>query len=497
MIPKLAITLRERTPFEALDLGLRLTQTSSLLWRGWVLFMVLISLILWAVLPSEELWIGLIVVWWLKPLYDRFLLQGFSQLVAEKPFTLMQWFNQIPSLFRNTNLFAALTWKRFSLVRSYVQPLWQLEGLTGTPARKRRSLLTNQFNRHAIFLTISLFFAQFAIFLSCYGLLMLFDPTDATNEHIRNVFTGYIDRKEEYWHHLLDYSFWVLGIIIIEPFYVAAGFTLYLNRRVQLEAWDIEQSLRALVQRLTQKASTVVVSTFIIAITVISTLPSTSYAADTWEAEKMASERLPAEDAKPQIEALLEEQGQQIRTVYRWVEKNKHEEEEEKKPVSDQVITSISQLLEGSLWVLIVIGLILAFVYREALMKLLNPQRVKDTTPPPPTTLFGMEVTAESLPKDIPAVVKTAWQQGQYREALSLLYRSALYQLTHQQHIAINANHTEGDVLELSKPTIPTEQWHYLSLLTQQWQQTAYGHMTPVPEVLEQLLQARQQAEAA
>ena len=30
----------------------------------------------------------------------------------------------------------------------------------------------------------------------------------------------------------------------MEPFYVAAGFGLYLNRRVELEAWDIEQEFR-------------------------------------------------------------------------------------------------------------------------------------------------------------------------------------------------------------------------------------------------------------
>ena len=30
----------------------------------------------------------------------------------------------------------------------------------------------------------------------------------------------------------------------LEPFYVAAGFALYLNRRVDLEAWDVEQEFR-------------------------------------------------------------------------------------------------------------------------------------------------------------------------------------------------------------------------------------------------------------
>jgi hypothetical protein len=33
-------------------------------------------------------------------------------------------------------------------------------------------------------------------------------------------------------------------VLFLEPFYVAAGFAVYLNRRAQLEAWDIEQELR-------------------------------------------------------------------------------------------------------------------------------------------------------------------------------------------------------------------------------------------------------------
>jgi hypothetical protein len=37
---------------------------------------------------------------------------------------------------------------------------------------------------------------------------------------------------------------YVLVVALVEPFYVAAGFAMYLNRRVELEAWDIEQELR-------------------------------------------------------------------------------------------------------------------------------------------------------------------------------------------------------------------------------------------------------------
>ena len=37
---------------------------------------------------------------------------------------------------------------------------------------------------------------------------------------------------------------YVVVVLFLEPFYVAAGFAMYLNRRAELEAWDIEQEFR-------------------------------------------------------------------------------------------------------------------------------------------------------------------------------------------------------------------------------------------------------------
>ena len=37
---------------------------------------------------------------------------------------------------------------------------------------------------------------------------------------------------------------YMLAVLFVEPFYVAAGFGMYLNRRAELEAWDIEQEFR-------------------------------------------------------------------------------------------------------------------------------------------------------------------------------------------------------------------------------------------------------------
>jgi hypothetical protein len=40
------------------------------------------------------------------------------------------------------------------------------------------------------------------------------------------------------------YAAYAVSVLFVEPFFVASGFAMYLNRRVELEAWDVEQELR-------------------------------------------------------------------------------------------------------------------------------------------------------------------------------------------------------------------------------------------------------------
>ena len=46
------------------------------------------------------------------------------------------------------------------------------------------------------------------------------------------------------WMLIVTSSLITLTVLLLEPFYVSAGFGMYLNRRTELEAWDIEQEFR-------------------------------------------------------------------------------------------------------------------------------------------------------------------------------------------------------------------------------------------------------------
>jgi hypothetical protein len=46
------------------------------------------------------------------------------------------------------------------------------------------------------------------------------------------------------WFAFVESGAYLLAVTALEPLYVACGFTLYLNRRVGLEAWDVEVALK-------------------------------------------------------------------------------------------------------------------------------------------------------------------------------------------------------------------------------------------------------------
>jgi hypothetical protein len=45
-------------------------------------------------------------------------------------------------------------------------------------------------------------------------------------------------------HALIFAGTMAVVVLFLEPFYVASGFAMYLTRRAELEAWDIEQEFR-------------------------------------------------------------------------------------------------------------------------------------------------------------------------------------------------------------------------------------------------------------
>ena len=240
-VDALAVELRPRPMWEAADLGVRLVGAHARsVWRCFVpLWLVVVALacVLFYAAPA---W-AFLVIFWLKPWLDRSLLFVLSRAVFGRP---TQW-KDVWRARREVwwqGLLPALTVYRLSPWRSFTLPIAQLEGARGAErAARRRVLLSGQ---RWVASGVQHAFVQVEVFLlwAVPVLIALFSPPEQSIDLRRFLLSlmsegGAVGAMPD----LLAYA---AAVLFLEPFFVGAGFAMYLNRRVQLEAWDIEQAFR-------------------------------------------------------------------------------------------------------------------------------------------------------------------------------------------------------------------------------------------------------------
>lgn len=244
-IEKLQLNLRRRTPWEAIDLGLAvLKHWAKPTYRLWFLTFIPFSLVTTVLLWQYPI-AAMFIIWWLKPLFDRLLLSVYSTAilgsVPEPPLSL----GQIAKILKGTNLFIDLTLRRFNPYRSFNLPITQLERLSGSLAGKRRVLLAHKCSGHALWLMTCCIHFVLIFEFAAVDIVGFLAPGDLPGFAWFTLFSD----ETKLWQSYLANAAWLLAETIVEPFYVAAGFTLYLNRRSELEGWDIEVAFKQMALR--------------------------------------------------------------------------------------------------------------------------------------------------------------------------------------------------------------------------------------------------------
>lgn len=250
-LDKMTITLRERQPWEALDLGVMLMRSLWLRLLGPWSIMMIIALALCLFLQlNGHVFLGFFLLWLFKPVYDSLVLHILSRGV----------FNEYPSLFDTfrdyrqwlkTGVMTSLFWWRFSASRSFNLSVHQLEGLKGRSRKQRLRVLLKTNSAHAMGLTVLAIHFEILVNLTLYGLMFILVP----DQYAGNLW-GLVSSDEASAGLVMNTVFYWLAVFVVEPFYMASGFALYLNRRTQLEAWDVELAFRNINQRLTDQLST-------------------------------------------------------------------------------------------------------------------------------------------------------------------------------------------------------------------------------------------------
>ena len=490
----ISVTIRPRNAWEAMDLGLRMVQRW---WRdvlpAWLIVTLPIFVFLNLLFRDSPGW-ALILTWWFKPLFDRVLLLVYSRRVFGQHVSINEIISALPELLLRTGLLTHLSIYRFDFTRSFRLPVWQLEGLKGKKRSERMRALSRRSGGYATWLTLICLHLEAFLQLAILGLVWMFVPEVIIKsiwEYFWNMLSG---DTFPYWFQLSSNIIYYLGITIIEPFFVAAGFALYLNRRTLLEAWDIEMTFRSLANRL--KALKAPAGTGKIAASLLLTclmfgggmLHQSAHALDInaseSDKEPLASQHLPAEQSATIIEQVLADKdfgGK--RSSEQWQLKDFKFDTPDDDPSADlswleDVIRALANVMEVLLWAGLIL-LVIFLIFR--ISRMVNPDAFKTdrSSRVVPAVISGLDIRPESLPDDVAATARQLWLDGKYRDAMSLLYRGTVSSLVHSYDVELTEGATEGDVLVSAESRLRSETHQFLDQITRLWQSIAYAHRQP------------------
>src|SRR5690606_16385746 len=262
-----------RSPWEAVELGTALVRrNAAAIWIPWLLLVgpVFVAVNL-AALAVDRIWIAWLAMWWLKPLFDRIPLYVLSRAVfGETPAVRQTLAAQRSWGWRAMR--GHLFWRRISLVRALSLPVDLLEGADAARLRERRRVLGDAVRGQGMLLTAVCLLFVVVLSLSMLSLVMLFVPWEFLSESMRATWSLLTVQPPPWAQFALHAVAWI-ATSAIEPFYVGAGFGLYLNRRTRIEAWDVESALSRMRTRLATTATAL-----LLAVGMVSLLPLPSQA---------------------------------------------------------------------------------------------------------------------------------------------------------------------------------------------------------------------------
>lgn len=504
-----SVAIHPRTPWEAIDLGVLLAREHRvLLMTSWAVvtlpIFALLSLALWNY-PT----IAVLLFWWLKPLYERLPLLILSQAVFDPAPSLKSALKDWVKTLR-PDLFASLTWRRLSLSRSFILPVQQLEQLSGPVLSQRIGVLSQKDQYAARCLTAVGGALEACLWI---GMIVLFYALIPQQVEIDWTWLTMLDLNNELnWLEHLTNLFYALVLLVWGPVYVSCGFTLYLNRRTVLEAWDIELVLRRLRQRLIGSAYVLMLG---VGLTLVSisppawsaegnfSCPIPEHSADNEaspDSPRLTHQELTSEAAHEDIKSLLQQPPfKNPKTTSGWrLAEDKRPQADEKANTANPMSGWLNWLLKLSSFLaqafkVLLWGLVIALIgfviwrYRKWLATFVNHRAAREKPPQiQPEQLFGLPISAESLPSDIAGSAERLWA-AQPREALGLLYRALLSRLLNEFHLPLTSADTEGQVLQKIAALDHPQLDNFSRSLTLHWQTSAYGHQQPPAQVRQEL----------
>jgi hypothetical protein len=477
-LEQIEVALRQRSHWEALDLGSAMLRAWSVpVLRAWLGTYLPVAAVLFLLLSPE--WAAA-VLWWLKPAFDRVLLFVYGRSAFGAAPSLREVYGELPRLLRHSGILAGLTVQRLSMARSFLLPVVQLEGLRGKAARERRRVLGARTRGYAVWLTLVLLHVSVVLGFSIVVVADWLIPVDAPSLFDWQL---WLNDEAEPWMLLLLNAAFMAADTLVEPLYVACGFGLYLNRRTELEGWDIELAFRRMAERLQPHPALAALLALVLAGGVLMDCGPAL-------AAPVPQMRAAASPARQAVDAVLADPvfGREVKDT-EWRYRGGRDKDKAQLPswlawlegFAEWMAASLRLLVYGLLALLAGAALFLLYRYR---VRLAGARRATGAVP---HTLFGLDVRPDSLPKDLAAAARAELAAGRVVAALSLLYRGALVALIHRAGVEFRSGDTEDDCEGRVRGRIDGAAFEVFRELLAAWRSAAYGHLQPEHVGLERL----------
>ncbi|MEG2940559.1 MAG: DUF4129 domain-containing protein [Thermomonas sp.] len=517
-LDQLRVELRPRSPWEAMELGTALVRTHArAIWLPWLLLSLPVFVVLNAIGWFAGLlpWVAL-VLWWLKPVFDRiplFVLSralfGDAPAVRETLAAQRHWGWRVMP--------AYLLWRRLGPARALYMPVDLLEG--GADPGQRRRVIGGSVRGTAILATFVCLCFQLALVAAAYALVMLFVPIEFMSESARAMWALLSEAPPPWVQVAINAVVW-LAISAIEPFYVGAGFGLYLDRRTQIEGWDIEIAFRRMRLRLQALLPLLLVAGMVgIAMPRVAEAQQVPTPVVVPDDGKQHPKPVPG--AKPGQKPAVKSSGKDDPTLPKmfpqvqdharfdkaverayadpllspsriqksW-ERRKPPKPEQARKQSEfekrlgQIIAAIG---EYGLWVLaaLVVGLIIAThrQWRPWLRSMGTPARKPDTP-----VASEAQLAPDAIPDDVAGAARALWEEGRKRRALALLYRASVAGMVARTGAVLVPGATEAQCLRAARGLRDQEDRDAFARMVRVWQYAAYAQQLPDDGGFEDLL---------
>lgn len=500
-LEQMTVHLRSRSAWEAVELGTALVRRdAATIWKSWVLVTLPLFLafnaIAWAL---DTMWLGWVLVLWVKPALDRiplFVISrsvfGATPTVRETLFAQLRWGWGLTLHY--------LTWRRLSPARSLLMPIELLEGVKGSRLRERKRVLGGSVYGNAALLTYVFLCFQASLTFACLFLILMFIQPEYLPETVRAGWAMIGERTP--WWAMAAWNFFVwVAVSVVEPFFVGAGFGLYLNRRTQIEAWDVEIAFRKLRARLTAAAAP-----FALALALLGAGLAPVRAQEAQAPAKQEAPTLPIVFG----DARVDERGfsKAVDQAYRdpllnskskQVTWEKRDKPKPKPPSSQRDMSWLSGfgkvfafIAEWGLWVLVG-GLVAILLLTARHWLPWMRGSLRRHKPLPVEVETEVLQLPETLPDNVPAEARRLWAQGKPRHALALLYRASVETMAKRAEVALPPGATESECLRASRRMPDGEDRSLFAQMVRVWQYAAYAQQLPAQEEFDDLLSSLQQ----